>query len=318
MKSACIWLGCGIAAVSLSVTQRAHAQSAAAADALFEEGRTALEHGDLDVACPKLEESDRLDPANGTKFNLADCEEKRGKIATAWELYRKLTDSLPADDERLPYAKEHAAALDPRVPRIVLTLAPGAPPNTRLKVGALVLTSASLGTALPVDPGPHEFVVSSGVTSRSYTVTLTEGERRTLEVTPGVRAAESAPAATSAPVSEPAVPPRVNLRTWGYVAGGVGAAGVLLGTITGIMGLHEQSVGNDNCSDTLKRCNRTGFDANQSARSLATVSTVGFVVGVVGLGTGTYLLLTSNSQQTLAVGTRMNPESASLSLDGRW
>src|SRR5882672_2555090 len=89
----------GAVAIVVFAAPRANAQNGAAADALFQEGQAALERGDLDIACPKLRESDRLDPANGTKLNLADCEEKRGHLASAWELYRKLSETLPAGDE---------------------------------------------------------------------------------------------------------------------------------------------------------------------------------------------------------------------------
>lgn len=292
------------------------AQNVAAADTLFEEGRADLERGDVNAACPKFRESDRLDPANGTKFNLADCEEKRGRVATAWELYRKLSDSFPANDERLPYAKERATALASRVPHVVIKLAQGAPTDTQASFGTRVLTSASFGIAVPLDPGDQKIIISSGAKSRTYSMKLAEGERKVLEVTPE---GDYSPAGTSVPTNADRAPSsRGSYRTLAYAAGGVGAAGFLIWTATGLAALHKESVGNDNCSDALMRCNQTGFDANNSARSLATASTVGFVVGVIGLGTGTYFFLASNSDKSVAVGARANGASASLSVDGKW
>ena len=56
----------------------------AAAEALFREGRKLLDEGQLDAACSKLAESQRLDASPGTLGSLAQCHEKQGKTATAW------------------------------------------------------------------------------------------------------------------------------------------------------------------------------------------------------------------------------------------
>jgi len=84
----------------------ATAQSERAASvALFDEGRAALQRGDLAVACSKFQESNRLDPAVGTAFNLANCEEQRGRTSTAWALFREVAARMKPDDPRLPSRK---------------------------------------------------------------------------------------------------------------------------------------------------------------------------------------------------------------------
>jgi hypothetical protein len=60
-----------------------YAQNPAAAEALFEQARAAMAAGSYDIACARFRDSDKLDPAVGTRFNLADCEERRGRVATA-------------------------------------------------------------------------------------------------------------------------------------------------------------------------------------------------------------------------------------------
>ena len=52
------------------------ASDVARADLAFREGRALLTEGNYDAACPKLEESQRLDPALGTLVNLAVCYEE--------------------------------------------------------------------------------------------------------------------------------------------------------------------------------------------------------------------------------------------------
>src|SRR5258708_23407364 len=81
--------GAAVLALSLWQPRVADAQeSSAAAETLFNDARAAMAKKQLDVACEKFRESDRLDPAVGTHFNLANCEEQRGHLASAWGLYR--------------------------------------------------------------------------------------------------------------------------------------------------------------------------------------------------------------------------------------
>src|SRR4029450_9247463 len=98
-------------------------------------------------------ESQKLDPNVGTLMNWATCEERRGHIATAWQRWRQALDLLPITDDRVPFAKKHAAALEPRLPRLTITLRRGAPPESGVVRDGVPLGQASLGTPIPVDPG---------------------------------------------------------------------------------------------------------------------------------------------------------------------
>ncbi len=59
------------------------AEKAASAQALYDEGLRLMGVGEFAAACPKFAASQKLDPAMGTKFRLADCYEKIGKTASA-------------------------------------------------------------------------------------------------------------------------------------------------------------------------------------------------------------------------------------------
>ena len=106
----------------------------------------------------------------------------------------------------------------------------------------------------------------------------------------------------------------------GYVLAGVGAAGVVVGGVTGIMVLGKKKTADEHCYPEFRACDQEGVDANESGRTLGTVSTVGFAIGLVGLGLGTYFILTSDDEgqpQTTLV-TQAGPGSSQVSLVRRW
>src|SRR4051812_29447781 len=83
---------------------------AAAAQALFYEARTLAQKSHFAEACPKFEESLRLDYGIGTEFNLADCNEHVGKIASAWSGFLNVAASAKAQNQpqREKVARERA------------------------------------------------------------------------------------------------------------------------------------------------------------------------------------------------------------------
>lgn len=174
-----------VPSVALSWAVSAQAQ-APAAQALFEQGRKALAAGDVVTACERFRASERLEPAPGTKANIADCEERRGHVATAWELNRTALANLARDDPRGEILKRRLAKLEPRLPRVVLSLPATAPKDTTVRDGETTIGIAGgYGVALPLDPGVHHLVISSpSCGSRSVDLTLVEGKTETVNLTP--------------------------------------------------------------------------------------------------------------------------------------
>ena len=132
-----------------------------AAEALFERGKLLIDQGRTPEACAAFAESQRLDPAGGTLLRLALCHEAAGKLASAWleflEVVRVSKEGTgePAKlQERVRLAREHLAAIEPRVPKLAIGV-PVAARTDGLRVSAngLPRNESTWGVAIPVDPG---------------------------------------------------------------------------------------------------------------------------------------------------------------------
>ncbi len=299
----------------------AQARDSATAEALFRAGRKAAEKGDYATACARFRESNRLDREPGTVFNLGDCNEKIGKLASAWQRFREVIQILPPSDPRVPVARERATSLEHRVPHLTLRVAPGTPAGVIVLRDKTELGSASLGLSLPVDPGEHVVDVRTpGHADKHYTVSLGEGETRELVVESGP--VVDAPGAFSQPLPSGAPPQQdrgtggSGLRTAGFVIAGVGAAGVAISLVLGAMVLSRKGVVDSHCAN--KRCDQQGLDAASAGRTLSTASTVSFIAGAVCAGVGVTLILTHKPHEQTALEARPVPGGATLGVGGRF
>jgi hypothetical protein len=309
--------------LSLAFPLSAQPGDSAGAEALFESGREALDRGDIAVACQRFEESNRLESVAGTILNLANCREKLGQLASAWQRYREALQKLPPGDERMALARERAAALEQRVPRLTIVLGSGAPADAKVFRDGVELGRASLGLPLPVDPGQHVITVNAPGRSESrVAVELAESEQRELTVEAG--AADSAVGASAADSSSTLGPVRAKSddgsgqRTAGFVIGGIGIAGLAVSLVAGAQALSKKDTVENECPE--KRCTDAGLDAADSGKTWITVSNVAFAVGAVGVGVGAYLVLSSGSSRgsETALGAHALPGGGALRLRGHF
>jgi tetratricopeptide (TPR) repeat protein len=156
------------------------------ADELFRRGLAAATEHNHRHALTLFQESHAVWPKAAALYNVASCEEELGRLSAALEHFQKVVLDLPPDDDRVPIAKRRAAALDGRVPRVHVDLAPGSPPFTVvLRDGAPVAVAAS-GVELRVDPGVHTLVVNApDRAEHKYVIAVAERERHTISVAPG-------------------------------------------------------------------------------------------------------------------------------------
>jgi len=195
------WLGAPLPAALLGISLLGWARSASAeeslASKLFEEGRTLIVAGRFAEACPKLEESQRLEPRLGTKLNVAFCHERIGKLAAAWLGFQEavITARREGDVAREEFAKSRIETLEPRVPWLRVRVATGvdAEQLTVLVDGAPLAPSA-WGKELPMDPGEHALIAAQ-VGEEYWRTTVALGESQHVDIS----VPTPAPSATALP-----------------------------------------------------------------------------------------------------------------------
>lgn len=298
----------------------------ARAEALFDRAMALTKEGKMAEACPKLAESQRLDPAVGTLLYLADCYESTGRLASAWATFREalaLARSV-GQPAREKIARDRAAALEAKVPKLTVALAPGADaPGLEVRLDDEPFAKAVLGEPTPLDPGEHT-VAAKAPGKRPWTtkVKLTAGSASTVtvpaleteisvgppasaSVAPPAASSAAPPAASSAPVAPPPSPrPAVDegktTRTLGLVVAGAGAVSLLAGGYFGQRAFSKWSEAQDHCVGD--RCDEQAAKASRDSRSAGNVSTILVGLGIVGLGAGATLYLTAPKPQEGRVG----------------
>ena len=222
--------------IASPVFAEASASDVALAETLFQEGQKLLKEQRYAEACPKFEESQRLDPGGGTLFQLATCHEFIGRTASAWAEFSEV--ALLAKQRNRPdierAARERIRSLEPRLSWLVVVV----PKDARVdglsvKRDGTVIGPATFGTAMPADPGKHTIIAEAqGHRAWSTTVEIGEASDRKTVTVPELETLPSSPA--PAPSSEGGAWPDPETRpararhspALFYASAGVGLAGL--------------------------------------------------------------------------------------------
>lgn len=247
----------------LTVAAPSRAQSAsdkASADALFDEAKRLMEAKRFAEACPKLADSQRLDPAVGTLLNLALCYRENGQTASAWATYREAAAQArtQGQTDREELARTEAAALEKGLTRLVIEVSPEARAVSGLEIkrDGAVVPPGLWGIAAPVDPGVRAIDVSAPGKKPLHLEAATQGAGGTATVVISrLDDAPVAPAPKPTPLGPVAPPPRhdessgsggsVQLVS-GLVLGGAGAAAIATGTIFGLLSVAHNKAADNN------------------------------------------------------------------------
>lgn len=286
-----------VACVMLSAATGAHAQPKAVSDAdraetLFREALALEDAHKFKEACKKFEESQNLDPATGTLMNLARCHERNEQYVLAYEEYRKVAEDARRDaqGERASLAKERANELESKIGKLEFN--PGAAPRlSTVSVDNKLWHREALERPITVDKGAHRVIfIYDNNTQKDTSVTVEAGMIAKVVIpTP-----HEPDAPKTVVVALPPPSPKDGsdgVSTAGWIVGGVGVAGVAAGAVFGLMAIGKKSDVDKGC-DANRMCSTPeSLGAVESAKSSATLSTIGFIAGGTLIAAGAALVL---------------------------
>jgi hypothetical protein len=285
------------------------------ARSLMDDGDAKRDKGDITAALKSYEAADAIMHVPTTALEVARAQVGLGLLLEARETLARMLRLPAKPNEPAPFTAARKTAetlgsdLGARIPAVTVEVSTDTPGEPRVVVfdGEVVPPAASHAPR-KVNPGHHVIVVRAGGREEKQEVDVAERESKTVrfELAPVVVAAplDAHDGSSHGPSSVPAI----------LVYGGfaLGAVGIGVGSVTGLMSIAKVSDVKGDCTGNVCPADRQG-DLD-SAKSLGTVSTVAFVVGGIGVGAGIVgLVLRSKAASTeSAPGTsaalRVRPE----------
>jgi hypothetical protein len=285
---------------------------------LGNEGVVALKSGDFDTAADRFERANDLVAAPSFLVLLARARVGQGRLVEAYEIYRTIIregvqpDKPEAFKRALAEARTEAKAVEPRLAWVAVNVVGARPEQVEVTLNGSVIPSAALGAQRPADPGVLRVEAKAeGYRSTEAVVELTEGEHlppielRMVELpkpAPLVEVAHEQPVMTA----DGGEPSFISQSSLGYIALGLGGAGIAVGTVTGIIAINKRKdldsidcyaeVGNT-CYVVDDPANPAAVNeavtAKQDLDTFSTAATISFIAGGALAVTGFILLVTA-------------------------
>jgi tetratricopeptide (TPR) repeat protein len=297
------------------------------AERLFREGQKLLEERRYGEACPKLEAAYHKDGQLGTLMNLAFCHKEQGSIWYAWLEFREAEVMAIAKqkDDRRAFARKQLEELERSLPKVVVDN-PQKVPITEILVEDKRVPEADHGAVFTAEPGQRKITFRAvGKKQAVLLVNVVKSEKAQKIAVPAMTdlgpedlPPPPPPPAPAPPAPPPPPPPRDAVakpppeqdpggtqRTLAYAALGVGAAGVIVGGVTGVMTITNP------CATTFRsKGSACDEDPSQERRANTTglISTIAFAAGATLATTGVVLLVTAPKKKQASHESAANRE----------
>lgn len=308
----------GASPESASADQKATAQKA------FEKGMKAAKAKKHDEALAAFKESYGAVASPNSHLMVARELVELGRLEEAWVEYEKTVAEAEAAAQKDPKyadtvtgAKNEQNDLKGKLGFLKLNVT-GAGAGARVTVRGKEVPEVDWVKPVPVMPGSVrvELVTSDGK-ENVQEVNATAGGETPVTLAPPAKGATDTGAGSgqaSAKLEASTSGGGPGLRTWAYVAGGVGIAGLATFGIFGAMNNAKHSKLDDACKDGV--CPSNLEEERDAGKRYQTIANIGLVVGVVGLGTGTVLYLMSGkkTEKTAVMPKRRGPRVDSVNV----
>jgi len=291
------WFSGALLCASSAFAQDAEIRTAARD--LATQGAQAFEAGEYAQASDFFRRAHELVPAPSIALLQARSLAKLGQLLEAIDIYEQTARLKLADDAPEAYlqavetARAESEEVRHRLPRIKLMLI-GLSSNESVQVSMddKPTPQALLGVERPSNPGHHRIEARvAGQLRATRELTMVEAESYLIELDVSPAPPPIEPVAVAS-LREPSISSAHSWRkTGGYVALGVGALGLGIGTYTGLVALHHKSELDAVCQPGCPPSSAQDLDGFRSNR---TISYVSFGVGIAAAATGVVLLTLGN------------------------
>lgn len=296
-------------ALTLTSSSAAFAQVApsdadrAAARQLGYQGVEAFQAQDYATAEDKLHRAFEVVKVPTLGLWLARTLTKNQRWVEAAEVYREVLRLEPtegkveAQREAQRTAQGELEELEGKIPSVVVGVEGAAANEVEVEIDGVRVPPAFLGEARPANPGQHRVVGKFREQVLERTVELAPGEQHDVKLVFEPAPDEPAPPGNDvAPPADAEPTVSADVQRWaGWGALGVGAAGLVVGSVTGILVLRKKGEleRSEHCQGTT--CEKAAHGEVDSYNRLRTISGVGFIVGGIAAAAGATLLLTSST-----------------------
>ncbi len=265
------------------------------ARAMMDQGHARRDAGDHQGALAQFQGADAIMHVPTTGLEVAREQSSLGRLVEARDILQRImrTPSTPEEPEAFRVARSNAATLDDeiakRIPALKISVdgaQDGA--NVQVSVDSVQVPVPALVAPFKVNPGHHVVTAVAGTATAREELDVGDGQTAPVvlaltdsraDATGGAASPNGAGDATPEGTGTPAV---ISWLRWGGV--GLAVAGVGVGSVTGAISMSTTSTASKQC--VQNRCGPGTWSDIDSARTLATISTISFVAAGVGAALG--------------------------------